>query len=103
MRRAKADERIAIAAYCSAVGRSVTAVSDTSTVWLRPTTTVIPNGVASGSSSITSRTCFNHWVNGPAVPVTIRSPSPRAATAGRAHGGGEIVAVLVDQPLDLAG
>ena len=35
MRRANAAERMAIAASCSAVGRSVTAVSAISTVWLR--------------------------------------------------------------------
>ena len=42
MRRAKAAERIAIAASCSAVGRSVTAVSAISTVWLRADDDVDP-------------------------------------------------------------
>ena len=48
MRRAKAAERMAIAAYCSAVGRSVTAVSAMSTVRWRPTTMLTPNGVSPG-------------------------------------------------------
>ena len=81
MRRANAEARIAIAAYCSAVGRSVTAVSAISTVWWRPTITLIPNGVASGSSSITSRTWRNDWLNGRVVPVIIASASPSASMA----------------------
>ena len=49
IRRANEAARIAIAAYCSAVGRSVTAVSAISTVWCRPTMMLIPNGVAPDS------------------------------------------------------
>ena len=88
---------MAIAAYCSAVGRSVTAVSAISTVWLRPTMTLTPNGVAPGSSSITVRTCRSDWLNGRVVPVIIASASPSASIAAA-----KIVAVLVDHPLDLA-
>ena len=81
MRRANADERMAMAANCSASGRSVTAVSAISTVGARPTTTLTPNGVAPGSSSITMRTCFSDWLNGRVVPVIIASPSPSASIA----------------------
>ena len=42
---------------------------------------LIPNGVASGSSSITMRTCFSDWLNGRVVPVIIASPSPSASIA----------------------
>jgi hypothetical protein len=81
IRRAKADERIAIAAYCSAVGRSVTAVSAISTVCERPTMTLMPKGVAPSSSSMTVRTCFSDWLNGRVVPVIIASASPSASIA----------------------
>ena len=81
MRREKAAERIAIAASCSAVGRSVTDVSAISTVWLREATMLIPNGVAPSSSSITVRTWRSDWLNGRVVPVIIASPSPSASIA----------------------
>ena len=76
---AKAAERTATAASCSAVGRSVTAVSAISTVCWRPTTTLIPNGAAPSSSSITVRTSRSDWLNGRVVPVIIASPSPSAS------------------------
>ena len=88
---------MAIAAYCSAVGPlGDRGVGDQHRV-VRPTMTLIPNGVASGSSSITVRTCFSDWLNGRVVPVIIAS-----AFAQREHRRGEVIAVLVDHPLDLA-
>ena len=70
-----------MAASCSASGRSVTAVSAISTVWWRATTTLTPNGVAPGSSSMTMRTCRSDWLNGRVVPVIIASASPSASIA----------------------
>ena len=59
--------------------------------------TLMPNGVAPGSSSMTMRTCFSDWLNGRVVPVIIASASPSASIAAA-----KVVAVLVDHPLDLA-
>ena len=81
IQRANWAERSAIAAYCSAVGRSVTAVSAIRTVWWRATTTLMPKGVAPGSSSMTIRICRSDWLKGRVVPVIIASASPRASMA----------------------
>ena len=81
MRRATAAVWIAIAASCSAVGRSLTVVSAMNTVWFWPTITWMPNGVTPGSGIEHAADLAHRLRKGRVTPVIITSASPSASSS----------------------
>ena len=88
---------MAISAISCASGISVTAVSATSTVRPRATTSDTPITRWPGLGSMTRRTSSSATEKLRVTPVTMASASPSAD-----HAGGEMIAVGVHQPLAIA-